>query len=158
MEPMAGARVLLCGALWVKMRASSSSIPLEPLKHSCEFNFKSSFCPQNKKERGRKHFNPKHQRHLLLGAKGGVGSSLSLVSPLIQSPRRKPWPQVWRPPLPPPPPPPPPPCSWAAGLVGGTPKPDTPPLLLGKNRYKNSGVERKVRPPRSMGYLNMRKK
>lgn len=53
------------------------------------------------------------------------------ASPLVSthsSPRRKPWPQLWRPA--------PPACSWAAGLLlGGTPKPDTPPLLLGKRRY-----------------------
>lgn len=73
------------------------------------------------------------------------------------SPRRKPAPQAWRPPIPPPPPPAP--ASGAAGLLlGGAPNPDTPPRLLGRKRYRKSGVDRKDLPPRSMGYLNIRKK
>lgn len=67
------------------------------------------------------------------------------------SPSRKPWPQLclvspWR---------------LSAGLrilAGGTPNPDTPPLLLGSQLYRNWGVDRKFLPPKSIGYLNIKKK
>lgn len=67
------------------------------------------------------------------------------------SPSRKPWPQLCLPP----------PCWSSAALLmlaGGTPNPDTPPLLFGSQRYRNWGVDRKFLPPKSIGYLNIKKK
>ncbi|RMX52548.1 hypothetical protein pdam_00019792, partial [Pocillopora damicornis] len=79
--------------------------------------------------------------------KSHLHSSLKIYS----LPRRCPWPQ-------PPQPPPPPPLSWLRGLrlAGGTPNPLTPPWRFGRSFM--DGVERNRCPPKSCGYLNMRKK